>query len=193
MNRRILVVDDEPEFSGLLQFRLRSHKYEVESAANGAEALEKIAHAPPDIILLDLMLPDLDGLTLCEILRRREASRTTPIIMITALVTTAAKCSAKIAGARAFQAKPLDFEDLLMQLEFLLATRDLPSDPLLNVQQINGASDENAKQQSQHHGQQQKAQMPTPHLRREITKDEFGQPLHGPSVPRPADDTTSYK
>src|SRR5690242_18572365 len=102
MSRRILVVDDEPDFSELLQFRLRNFHYDVESAATGVEALEKIEHAVPDVILMDLMLPDLDGLTLCEILRRQDSTRDTPIIMISAVSTTVAQCSARIAGARAF-------------------------------------------------------------------------------------------
>jgi len=120
MSRRILVVDDEPEFSELLQFRLRSRRYDVISAATGTEALERVRQDKPDVILMDLMLPDLDGLTLCEILQRQDETRNTPIIMISAVSTEITRCSAKIAGAITFLGKPLDFEHLIKHLEGLL-------------------------------------------------------------------------
>jgi two-component system alkaline phosphatase synthesis response regulator PhoP len=120
MSRRILVVDDEPEFSELLQFRLRSRRYDVISAATGTEALERVREDKPDVILMDLMLPDLDGLTLCEILQRQESTRNTPIIMISAVSSEITRCSARIAGAITFLGKPLDFEHLIKHLERLL-------------------------------------------------------------------------
>jgi DNA-binding response OmpR family regulator len=74
----------------------------------------------PDVILLDLLLPDLDGLTLCEILRRRHSTRDTPVIMISAVSTDVTRHSAKLAGVRAFFSKPLDFEKLKAELEIAL-------------------------------------------------------------------------
>lgn len=120
MNKRILVVDDEADFSELLQFRLRNFHYDVVAAATGVEALEKVRQEPPHLILMDLMLPDFDGLTLCEILRRQASTRDTPIIMISAVSTEITRCSARIAGARAFLGKPLAFETLVALLEKLL-------------------------------------------------------------------------
>ena len=120
MAKLILVVDDEADFSELLQFRLRDHQYEIISAATGTEALDKARRHVPDVILMDLLLPDLDGLTLCEILRRQRATRNTPVIMITAISTDVTRYSAKIAGAAAFFSKPLDFDRLRAQLELLL-------------------------------------------------------------------------
>ena len=121
MAKLILVVDDEADFSELLQFRLRDHQYEIISAATGTEALDKARRHLPDVILMDLLLPDLDGLTLCEILRRSLSTRDTPIIMISAIANDVTRHSAKLAGAAAFFSKPLDFDRLRAQLERQLA------------------------------------------------------------------------
>jgi CheY-like chemotaxis protein len=123
MTKRILVVDDETEFSEMLQFRLRHLDYEVLAAANGAEALNKARSESPDVILLDLLLPDLDGLTVCEILQRLPSTRETPIILITAVTSEATQQAARMAGASGFLGKPLDFEELKRKLEVALAPR----------------------------------------------------------------------
>jgi DNA-binding response OmpR family regulator len=122
MKKRILVVDDETDFCELLQFRLAIRDYEVFGAANGTEALNRARSELPDVILLDLMLPDVDGLTLCEILRRLPPTRHTPIIMITAASTETTRAAAKSAGACAFLCKPLDFVELQRQLDAVLAS-----------------------------------------------------------------------
>jgi len=122
MGKLILIVDDETDFSELLQFQLRDRQYEVLSAATGTEALDKVRRHLPDVILMDLLLPDLDGLTLCEIIRRHHATRSTPIIMISAVANDVTRHSAKIAGASAFFSKPLDFNRLRTQLELLLTS-----------------------------------------------------------------------
>lgn len=121
MTKCILVVDDEKDFSELLQFRLRHLDYEVLAAANGAEALNKARCESPDVILLDLLLPDLDGLSVCEILQRLPSTRETPIILITAVTSEATRHAARVAGASGFLGKPLDFEELKRKLEAALA------------------------------------------------------------------------
>jgi DNA-binding response OmpR family regulator len=123
VTKRILIVDDEPDFSELLQFRLRHLDYEVLAAATGSEALNKARSELPDVILLDLLLPDFDGLTLCEILRRRSPTREIPIILITAVTSEATQWAAKIAGASGFLGKPLDFDRLKEQIETVFAAR----------------------------------------------------------------------
>lgn len=120
MAKLILVVDDEADFSELLQFRLRNCHYEILAAATGTEALDKARRHRPDVILMDLLLPDLDGLTLCEILRRHHSTRGTPILLISAVSTEVTRHSAKIAGAAAFFGKPLDFDRLRAYLEVLI-------------------------------------------------------------------------
>jgi|SRR5688572_17032028 len=129
MGKVILIVDDETDFSELLQFRLRDREYEVLSAATGAEALDKARRHLPDAILMDLLLPDLDGLTLCEILRRHHTTRGTPIIMISAVANDVTRHSARIAGASAFLGKPLDFEKLKAELQSAIAKREDSPEP----------------------------------------------------------------
>lgn len=140
MAKLVLVVDDEADFSELLQFRLRNCDYEILSAANGTEALEKARRHLPDVILMDLLLPDLDGLTLCEILRRQRTTRGTPIIMISAVTTDVTRHSAKIAGACGFFGKPLDFDRLRDQLNILLspAKNSEPEYPETSIRAVAG-------------------------------------------------------
>jgi len=132
MKKRILIVDNETDFSELLQFRLRHLNYHVLAAATGTEALTKARTESPDVILLDLLLPDFDGLTLCEILRRRSPTREIPVILITAVTSEATRCAAKIAGASSFLGKPLDFENLKIQLENALACKVPDNQPCEN-------------------------------------------------------------
>ena len=81
MKHRILVVDDEPAVSDLLAYNLRKAHYEVMVAADGQEALRLARKKSPDLILLDLMIPEIDGLDVCRELRKTSA---VPVIMITA-------------------------------------------------------------------------------------------------------------
>ena len=121
MSKCILVVDDELEFIELLRYRLQPCDYKIVTATNSTDALNQAWEHSPDVILTDLLLPDLDGLTLCEILQRQEATRKIPIIMITALGSDVTRYSAQIAGAVEFFTKPLDFERLKKTLHSLLA------------------------------------------------------------------------
>lgn len=117
MSKRILLVDDELDFLELLQFQLRESGHELITAGDGVAALNQARERLPDVILLDLGLPDLDGLTLCEILRRQLSTRETPVIMVSALVNEVTRSSAKAAGACAFFSKPLDFDELRARLD----------------------------------------------------------------------------
>jgi CheY-like chemotaxis protein len=121
MSRRILVVDDESDFLQLVRYRLQDARYEFEFASGGMEALNKARLAMPDLILLDLLLPDLDGLTVCEILRRQPSTRGTPVILITAVNTEATRFAAQRAGARCFLSKPVDFAQLKSAISMALA------------------------------------------------------------------------
>src|SRR6476619_5721327 len=81
---KILVVDDEPEAVELVEFNLKQAGFTVFTAADGAEALSKSRAAEPDLIVLDLMLPEVNGLEVCKMLRRDQATSAIPIIMLTA-------------------------------------------------------------------------------------------------------------
>ncbi len=119
MTKKVLVVDDELDFIELVRHRLPNPAYILLSATNGTDALNQVWHHAPDVILLDLALPDFDGLTLCEILRRQSSTRQIPIIMVSAMSSDATRFSADLAGAQEFLPKPLDFgrlEALLKEL-----------------------------------------------------------------------------
>ena len=120
MSKCILVVDDELEFIEMLQYRLADCDYKIVTATNSTDALNQAWEHSPDVILTELLLPDLDGLTLCEILQRQEATRKIPIIMITALGSDVTRYSAQIAGAVEFFTKPLDFDQLKKTIHSLL-------------------------------------------------------------------------
>ena len=128
MTKRSLVVEDEADFSELLRFRLQLLNYEVIVAASGDEALDKIRRELPDVILLDLLLPDLDGLTICEILRQHPDTNDTPVFLMSAVTTDVIAQAARNAGAREFFPKPMDFNKLERHLAAALVP---PSDATL--------------------------------------------------------------
>ena len=121
MEKSILIVDDEYEFYDLLRFRLQDCGYRILHATNGTQALAQARQHSPDVILLDLLLPDLDGLTLCGILRRQLSTRAAPVIMISALASDVTRHAPKIAGACAYFTKPLDIAELKAELKAILA------------------------------------------------------------------------
>ena len=82
---KILAVDDEPELTDLMQYHLVRAGHDVTVAANGWEAIHAVRESRPDIILLDLMLPDMDGFAVCEQLKRHRETNLVPVIMVTAL------------------------------------------------------------------------------------------------------------
>ena len=135
MAKRILLVDDESDFVQLLLYRLQRAGYDVEFAARGMEAINKARLALPDLILLDLLLPDLDGLTLCEILRRQPLTRRIPLVMITAVNSEVARAAASAAGARLMLNKPLDlarFDNTVRELLTEMPAALRPEDQDLN-------------------------------------------------------------
>ena len=107
---RILIVDDEPDTVELISFNLRSAGYEAFAAADGGEALRKARDARPDLIILDLMMPELDGLEVNKLLRADPRTAAIPVIVFSML---AAAQRASEAGANAFLRKPL-VESLFM-------------------------------------------------------------------------------
>lgn len=131
MPKRILIVDDEADFAELVRYRLEDNRYEFEYAPRGMDALNKVSLARPDLVLLDVLLPDLDGLTLCEILNRQPGTRRLPVILISALDTIATRDAGHQAGAHSFLSKPVDFAQLKLLLETVLGesnTRARPTD-----------------------------------------------------------------
>jgi two-component system, OmpR family, alkaline phosphatase synthesis response regulator PhoP len=119
----ILSVDDEADVTALIDFHLTRAGCEVVTAATGHEALELIARRPPDLLLLDLMLPDIDGFGICEILRRRRETAALPVILVTAWATTDAKSLGLELGALDYLTKPFSPRDLVTRVARLLRLR----------------------------------------------------------------------
>jgi DNA-binding response OmpR family regulator len=90
MKPRVLIVDDEPDVLELIDFKLSGEGFEVVKAANGLEALSKARCESPQVIVLDMMLPDLAGRLVCEILRAQPSTRDVPVVVLSALDRPAA-------------------------------------------------------------------------------------------------------
>jgi len=121
----ILIVDDEIQNRKLLETLLRPENYRTLTAANGAEALAMIARDSPDLILLDVMMPGMDGYQLAGILKAAPATSNIPIIMVTALGDRAARVAGLSAGAEEFLTKPVDRTELWLRVRNLLRLKAL--------------------------------------------------------------------
>ena len=116
---RILIVGDENDFIELLQYKLAGYGYELIVANDGVHALSQARTLKPNLILLDILLPDLDGLSVCEILRRQPATKKIPIIFMSALTGDITKRTAFM-QAEDFFTKPLDLNRLGKRISELL-------------------------------------------------------------------------
>jgi len=119
MNKKILIVDDEPNIIFMLSHRLKQSGYEVITAKDGQEAFDVAKKEKPDIIILDLMLPKMNGYTVCGLLKRDTNFSRTPIIMLTARAQSSDKKQGEEAGADAYIKKPFKSEELLNIIEQL--------------------------------------------------------------------------
>lgn len=116
----ILVVEDEAPLLTLLRYNLEKQGFRVEEAADGQEALLRVAESRPDLVLLDWMLPTLSGLEVCRQIRRRPATRNLPIIMLTARTEAQDAVRALDTGADDHIGKPFAMEALLARIRALL-------------------------------------------------------------------------
>ena len=119
---QILMVDDDPKILLLLQNLLEDNGYEVQTAESGTAAVAAVQRHPPDLILLDILLPDMDGMEVCGRLRDNPATRTIPVIFLTAHDTTARIEQAMNVGASDILGKPVDTGDLLVRIRAMLET-----------------------------------------------------------------------
>ncbi len=115
---RVLVIEDNPKMATAIQRGLRENGYAVDLCLTGFEGEEMAAAGEYDVIILDLMLPDRDGVEICRNLRRRCVKA--PVLMLTALSSTSDKIAGLDAGADDYLAKPFEFEELLARLRALL-------------------------------------------------------------------------
>jgi DNA-binding response OmpR family regulator len=127
MRKKILVVDDDAELVELISFNLKQAGYSIGTACNGVEALKKTHSLEPDLIVLDVMMPELDGFAVCEILRRDPATVAVPIMMLTALSSELGRLAGLGSGASDFVTKPFSPRLLVQRIEELLQkTSNLP-------------------------------------------------------------------
>jgi DNA-binding response OmpR family regulator len=119
----ILAVDDETALTDLVSYHLGRAGHRVETAANGWEALEAVRRERPDLILLDLMLPDLDGFGVCEILGRDPATATIPLIIISAWASPDSRNLSLELGALDYLTKPFSPAELVDRVNRLVSAR----------------------------------------------------------------------
>jgi DNA-binding response OmpR family regulator len=118
--KKILVVDDEPDAVALIAFNLKEAGYEVITAEEGAEALKKARAHLPALIVLDLMLPEIDGLEVCKLLRRDAATAGIPIIMLTAKAAEIDRILGLEVGADDYVTKPFSPRELVLRIKKML-------------------------------------------------------------------------
>lgn len=120
MAKKILVVDDEAQLVDMVKMRLEANSYEVIVAYDGQEALEKTKKEKPDLIILDLMLPKMDGYKVCGLLKADTRYNKIPIIMFTARAQESDLKMGEEVGADAYITKPFEVEVLLEKIRELL-------------------------------------------------------------------------
>ncbi|HEA67173.1 MAG TPA: response regulator [Desulfobacterales bacterium] len=123
--KRILVVDDEPDFASIVQGNLEKEGFEVEVAYNGVEGLEKVKANPPDVIVLDVMMPEKDGYKMCKELKADEQFADIPVIMLTAVgdhvtSTRYSHQDGRSMEAEDYLAKPASAEEITTSVKRLL-------------------------------------------------------------------------
>lgn len=120
MAKRILLVDDEKDLVETVVFRLEANNYEVITACDGQEGLDKAKKEKPDLIILDLMLPKMDGYKVCGLLKADVRYNKVPIIMFSARAQESDEKMGKEAGADAYITKPFEAQALLSKIKELL-------------------------------------------------------------------------
>ena len=117
---RVLIVDDDPGYSPARQLQPQAGRIRSLTAATGREALEAVQKHPPDLIILDVMLPDVDGMEVCRTLRSQEASRRIPIIMLTARGEEIDRVVGFELGADDYVMKPFSPRELVLRVKSIL-------------------------------------------------------------------------
>lgn len=120
MAKKVLIIDDEPMIVKVLGLRFEQHGYAVASAFNGEEGLEAVKREKPDLILLDIGIPIIDGNTLCELIKNDKALKHIPVIMLTGKKLVGDMEDAFKAGADVYISKPYDWHRLLEHVKKLV-------------------------------------------------------------------------
>jgi two-component system phosphate regulon response regulator PhoB len=120
LKSKILIVDDEPETLEIVEFNLKQAGFEVTCALDGETALKKAKQVLPALIILDLMLPEVDGMEVCKLLRRDPATSNIPVIMLTAKATELDRVLGLELGADDYLTKPFSTRELVLRVKKLL-------------------------------------------------------------------------
>ena len=135
MYEKILIVDDESGARAALEFLLRREGFEVRDAADGPTAIQECATFRPDLILLDIMMPGMDGFEVCRHIKATPETRLTPVVLITGLTATEDRIMGINAGADDLLSKPIDLNELLARTRSLLRLKQY-TDELENAEAV---------------------------------------------------------
>jgi len=120
--KKVMIVDDETSMVSVLQRHVSNAGYVYDAASNGQDALDKIQKEMPDLVLLDLMMPGLNGFETCRRIRADEKTKKLPVIIITALRSDTDSADAAACGANEFIVKPINAEHLAKRLRWYLGS-----------------------------------------------------------------------
>lgn len=123
MDKKILVIEDDPATLRLIDYSLRHEGYQVLTASNGLEGIRKAHNEAPDLIILDVMLPGMDGFEICHSLRSEPDTAQLPILMFSAKAQEIDKNTGLKVGADDYLAKPADPSEIVSRVESLLAPK----------------------------------------------------------------------
>lgn len=123
-NNKILIVDDEEQNIRLMSSLLEAMEYKTEAASNGEEAIKKIRECKPDLVLLDIMMPGMDGFEVCTKIKESPDIQHIPVVMVTALADRNSKLKGLDVGANDFLTKPIDRSELMLRVKNLLKIKE---------------------------------------------------------------------
>jgi two-component system, OmpR family, alkaline phosphatase synthesis response regulator PhoP len=126
MRKKILIVEDDTDLLEILRLSFKGAGYSIATATNGIEALKKARSLRPDLVVLDLVLPELDGFAVCEILRKDRATATLPIIMLTGLSSEFTRFAGLESGATDYVTKPVTPSELVSKIDYWLSGAAAP-------------------------------------------------------------------
>jgi len=133
---RVLIVDDDPDILRLVSYNLTQAGFDVATAATGRRALESVQKRQPDLIILDLMLPDIDGMEVCRTLRQRDDSRRIPIVMLTARSEEIDRVIGFELGADDYVSKPFSPRELVLRVKSIFRRINDEHDDTLRIGNI---------------------------------------------------------